>query len=58
MKENTNLGDANCQHNFVKQDKKTIQILKRVCVKCGRQDVICENDEMDKETAKRIMKVL
>jgi len=57
MKHNTEKGDDNCQHNFVKQDKKTLQILKRVCVKCGRQDVICEDDSMDSETAKRIMKV-
>ena len=49
-------GDNNCQHTYTRQSKETIQVLVRVCTKCGQEEVICENQHIDELTAKKIAK--
>lgn len=49
-------GNDSCNHKFVKRDKKTIQILHRVCTECGKEELHSEQ-ELTESEAKKIMKV-
>lgn len=58
MKAELKKGDNNCQHSYCRQDKATVQILARVCTKCGHEEIICDNEHIDELTAKKLLKRL
>ena len=55
MKETVKEGDANCQHTFSRQDKVVIQVLKRVCTRCGHEDVVSDNPHVDALLARKLL---
>ena len=56
MKEVVKQGDANCQHTFARQNKVTVQILKRVCTRCGHEDLVSDNESVDAVLARKLLK--
>jgi len=56
MKAEIKSGDAGCQHSYTRQDKANFQILVRVCTKCGQEEVICDNEHITPELARKLLK--
>jgi len=56
MKEIVKQGDAACQHTFSRQNKVTVQILKRCCTRCGHEDLVCDNESIDAVLARKLLK--
>ena len=56
MKAEIKNGDAGCQHSYTRQDKTNFQILVRVCTKCGQEEVICDNEHITPELARKLLK--
>lgn len=55
MKETVKQGDANCQHTFSRQDKVVVQVLKRVCTRCGHEDLVSDNENVDAVLARKLL---
>lgn len=51
-------GEANCQHSYTKQDKVTFQLLVRVCTRCGQEEIVCDNEHITPELARKLTKRL
>ena len=56
MKAELKAGEPNCQHSYTRQDKVTLQILVRVCTKCGQEEIMCDNELIDAALAKKLLK--
>lgn len=56
LKATEKVGNPACKHNWVKRDKKTIQILSRACTECGQVEFHSENEEIDEATINKIMR--
>ena len=55
MKAELKGGEPACQHSYTRQDKKNFQVLVRVCTKCGQEEVICDNDAIDANMARKLI---
>jgi hypothetical protein len=49
-------GDVSCNHSYTRQDKKTFQILTRVCTKCGHTDLISDDANITEDMLTKLSK--
>ena len=56
MKEVIKDGEAGCQHTYSRQEKLTLQILVRVCTRCGQEEIVCDNELISPQLAKALLK--
>ncbi len=47
-------GSPNCNHKWVKRDKKNFSILERACTECGQVELHSECKELTEEQTKKL----
>lgn len=55
VKEEIKSGATDCQHSYTRQSKKQIQILTRVCTRCGQEELVCDDIALDALTMRKIV---
>jgi hypothetical protein len=56
MQTKTKVGVDGCRHNWIMRDKKTFQIVKRVCGDCGQEELHGEGKNMTDKILAELMK--
>lgn len=51
-------GNDACKHSWVRRDKKSINILYRVCPECGKEELHSEEELLSENDCKKLMRLI